>query len=151
MLTTIHLLAGSAIGKGTGNIYSAALLGFAAHYLLDSIPHYNHKPVKGYHEHGLMAAHQKDILLKSIEPIIGVVLTFYIIFANPIEIRPPIVVGAFFGWLPDLLVFLDWKFGMGRNSPLRRIERKWHHHTDFVKGLVPQVILAALILLYFFK
>ena len=50
MLTSIHLVAGAAIGKATGSFWLAIPISVISHYLLDIIPHYNQKPVENYLE-----------------------------------------------------------------------------------------------------
>ena len=143
MLTTTHLLAGAAIGKITGNAYLAVPVALASHHVLDFIPHYNQKPVKGYLENGFKGAHKIDLFLKSLEPVAGLIAGIMLMLANPAELRLPIFIGGLFGWLPDLFIFLDWKYGFGRNGFMRKLDRRFHRHTPFIKGNVVQAAVIA--------
>ena len=105
MLTSVHLLTGAAIGKATGNPWIAGVLSFIFHHVLDSIPHYNPRPIKGFMEDGLKGSDRRDLVLKSLEPVLAIIITLYLIALNRSDLRTPMVVGAFFGWLPDLFVF----------------------------------------------
>lgn len=144
MLTSVHLLTGAAIGKVTGNLWVAAIISFAFHHVLDFIPHYTPKPVKGYLQNGLRSAYKQDLILKSIEPAIGILVTLYLIFYNQQELRTSMIIGAFFGWLPDMLVLLDWKFKIGSNGFYRRIEKRFHHHATLLHGTWIQVLIVGL-------
>ena len=79
--------------------------GFLLHYILDAIPHWNQKPVLGYKESGFNGAVKADLFIKATEPALGLVLTTYLIFTQNQNIILAMVLGAFFGWFPDLLVF----------------------------------------------
>ncbi len=151
MLTTVHLLTGAAIGKVTGNIYLAAPLAVVSHYALDFIPHYNPKPVKGYLEKGYTGADKLDLVLKALEPAIGLAAGIFLVVANPPELRLPIFIGGLFGWLPDLLVFLDWKFNIGKDNFIRKVEKKFHRHTSFAKGILIQVCMISIALIILWK
>ncbi len=151
MLTSVHILIGAAIGKTTGNIYLAAILSFFIHYLLDFVPHYNSKPVKGYLEHGLSGITKLDLFIKSIEPALGLGIGLYFVFGNHINLGLPIFIGGFFGWLPDLLVLLDWKFKIGTDSFIRRIDKRFHRHTTLLRGTWAQILIIGLSLFVLLK
>ena len=148
MVTSIHLVTGAAIGAATGNIYLAAVLSFGTHYLLDAIPHCCWKPVKNYKEGGWEKADKVDLIIKSIEPVLGILITTYFVYHAPSNLVMPMIFGAFFGWLPDLLVFLEWKFGIQRPKPLKMFEEKFHHHLSSFWGIVPQIIFVLCVLYY---
>jgi hypothetical protein len=137
MLTTAHLLLGAAIGKATNNPLLTIVLAFGTHYILDAIPHYSPKPLGNFLEHGIRKSRKSELFLKSIEPAIGIILTLILIFHFNSAKALPMVLGSFFGWLPDLMVLLDWKFGIPRPRLIAEFEKKYHHHTSFVKSLVP--------------
>jgi len=148
MVTSVHLVTGAAIGAATGNIYLASVLAFSTHYLLDAVPHWCQKPVKNYKEGGWKKADKIDLLIKASEPVLGILLTAYFVFHAPAHLVMPMIFGAFFGWLPDLLVFLEWKFGIPRPKPLKVFEQKFHKHLYSFWGVVPQVIFFLGILYY---
>lgn len=144
MLTSAHLLAGAAIGKLAGNVYLAIPIAFFSHYLLDAVPHYNQKPVINYKELGFKGADKTDLLIKALEPAIGLALTAHLIFGIPQATTLPLYLGAFFGWLPDLLVFLEWKHNIPTPSLIQKFEKAFHRHTNFINGILSQIIVSGI-------
>lgn len=147
MIATPHIFFGAALGNVIGNPYLTAIIAFITHYLLDAIPHYQPKPVKGFKEGNLRGMDKKDWILKSIEPTLGItaVCGFMFTDSNPL----PLVIGAFFGFLPDFLWFLEWKYGIRTLPfPIPQWEHKFHKHVSFIRGIVPQVIVTILAILY---
>lgn len=108
MITTIHLLAGAVIGKLIPNFLVVIILALLSHYLLDFIPHYPTHAVKGY-VRGLKRINKKDLLIKSLEPIIGISLVIFIGVLHQ-DKTFFIFLGSFFAWLPDFVQFIGWKF-----------------------------------------
>lgn len=151
MVTSVHLVTGAAIGVATGNVYVASVFAFGAHYLLDAIPHWSWKPVKNYKEGGWRKANKIDLMIKSFEPILGILFTTYFVYHAPSYLVMPMIFGAFFGWMPDLLVFLKWKFGIPSPKPLQVFEEKFHKHVDSFWGIVWQVIFFLGILYYLYS
>lgn len=151
MLTSVHVFVGAAIGKATGNIYVTIPIAIVSHYLLDAIPHYAPKPVRSYKDKGLRGADKKDLLLKGLEPLLGVVLCSYLIYLTN-NSRLAMITGGFFGWMPDFFVFLDWKYGVKFHLPLvHRLETMVHRHIYSVIGLVPQVVILVLAIIYILR
>lgn len=148
MLTSVHLLTGAAIGKLTGNVYLTIPAAFLFHYILDAIPHYNQKPVLDFKEQGLMGANKIDLAVKALEPALGLALTVYLIFGKNHVAFTAMALGAFFCWLPDLLVYLRWKHGIRLPSPIVKFETTLHRHTGFKKGILSQIIVGG-IAIYF--
>lgn len=141
MLTSVHLFVGAAIGEATGNVWVTIPVALISHYLIDTIPHYNPKPVKSYREKGLGGADKKDLLLKALEPLIGIGLLAFLIYMKD-HLAVVMIIGAFFGWLPDLAIFLEWKYNIKcRPAFIRQFETAFHPHTSFVVGSIPQVII----------
>ena len=148
MLTTAHLLLGAAIGKAADDPVVAALLAFGSHYILDAIPHYAPKPLKRFRKDGLKDSRKLELFFKSIEPFLGLVLTAIMVFHfNPDKIVP-MISGSFFGWVPDLLVFLDWKYKIPRPKAIAEFEDKYHAHVSFLKGLPTFFLVCAGCLVY---
>lgn len=151
MLTTVHLVCGAAIGKATGYWWLTVPFSFISHYILDALPQYNQKPVGGYLKGGFKGSNKRDLIFKSIEPIIGVGIVGYLVMISEIRVAPLIVLGAFFGWLPDLLVFIKWKYNIElRFKILEKIEQKFHKHTSFLLGSLLQLAILTLVLVYLF-
>ncbi|MFH1585452.1 MAG: hypothetical protein ABIB79_01655 [archaeon] len=152
MITTIHLLTGAVIGKYIKNIWLIIILALISHYILDFIPHNSPSQVKGYLEGGIKGADTKDLLIKSIDPIIGLILIGYIIYLNK-EKAIPLIIGIFFAWFPDLLVYFSWKFDiiwLDRIIP-RPGNFFYNKSRSLIVGILTQAIafISALILLIF--
>ena len=147
-MTSVHLFIGAAIGKSAQNAIAAIPIAIISHYLLDTIPHYNPKPVRSYQERGLGGVNKKDLLLKGLEPLMGVILLCYLIYCSPGD-RLAMATGAFFGWLPDFFVFLKWRFNINC-LPLfiRKFETAYHRHIPAMVGTLPQVMLSLVAIFY---
>lgn len=150
MLTTTHLITGAVIGKVTGNVYLTIPAAFLSHYLLDVIPHYCPPPVRGYLQNGLRRCDKIDLLLKGFEPVVGLAVVCVVAFYWRPELLATIAIGSLFSWLPDSFVFLDWKYGIGRNFWLHWLETRLHRHTTLIKGIIPQLILISSGLVFLF-
>ena len=135
------------MGKATGNFWVAAVLSFVFHHVLDSIPHYNPKPVKGFLEGHIKGSDKHELVLKSLEPALAIIVTLYLITLNRSDLRIPMIVGAIFGWLPDLFVFLDWKFNNRFAKFFSRIEKRFHRHTTFLPGTISQILISLIAIL----
>jgi len=146
MLTIVHLLLGAAIGKYFSNLWLIIPIAFLSHYLLDFIPHSQPQSVKKYKKYGLKGCDKKDLLLKAIEPILGIVLTFYLSYIN-FTYFLPMIIGAFFSWLPDLFLYPGWR----DNSKIAKFihlgkESKFHKHIKFIQGMLIQLIITLLLI-----
>lgn len=111
MLTIVHLLVGATIGKYLSNIWVIILLAIASHYLLDLIPHKSFKTIKNYKEKGLKKCNKKELFLKSLDSILGIILVISSMFIFK-EKAIQIFLGGFFAWLPDLFQFISWKYNL---------------------------------------
>lgn len=143
MVTTVHLITGAAIGALIKEPLLVGPISFSVHYLLDAIPHYAPQPVKGFKTGGLKGTHFRDLAIKSVEPLIGVILVTILICRATDSLVLSMVVGAFFGWLPDFFVFLEWKYNLNRPWPFRNFEIKTHRHANGIRGMLPQVVTLA--------
>ena len=148
MVTTVHLLSGAAIGFATGDVMLAAVTSFTFHYVLDAVPHASWTPVKNYREGGIRRADKIDLLIKSLEPLVGLVLVSIFLYIVPAELFWSVFVGIVFGWLPDALTFLEWKFGILRPPPFRQFELAYHRHTNSLRGILPQILVSVGALAY---
>ncbi len=142
MITTIHLLTGAVIGKYIQSIWLIIILALISHYVLDFIPHHSPSEVQGYLENGIKGCSIKDLLLKSIEPIFGLILLGCLIFLNK-EKTIPMIIGAFFAWFPDLLVFIGWRFDINwLNEIVPRHGNIFYNKTkSLIIGIFTQAII----------
>lgn len=144
MVTSVHLVFGAAVGVVLKNPALVVPVAFCTHYLLDAVPHYAPKPVKGFKEGGFSGTNWLDLSLKAVEPVLGIMLIALLCFNLETKLKLPLILGAVFGWLPDFLVFLEWKFGIKRPNPFRWFEVKTHKHTGGLRGILPQVMVFGL-------
>jgi hypothetical protein len=114
MLTTVHLLAGALIGKYFKSVWVIILLAILSHYILDFIPHFSHRGPLACKRDVLGDKCMKKVLLWGIEPVLGIILTLFLIYLNK-ERAPLMVLGAFFAWFPDLLSFISWELSYKYN------------------------------------
>lgn len=148
MLTIVHLIVGAAIGKFFGNPWLVIPIALISHYILDFIPHSQPDSVKKYKECGFWGCDKKDLLLKAIEPITGIILTVYLICINS-EFVLPMILGAFFSFSPDLFLYL----GNQQNIKIAKLihigkESKWHNHSGKLAGTAVQALILIIALYY---
>ncbi len=141
MLTFAHILLGAAIGKYFQNLWLVIPIAFLSHYVLDLIPHYKMPKIESFQNNGLKGINIKELAIKSAEPLIGIILTFYLAFYYS-EYTLPMIIGAFFAWLPDFFVFIDWKYESRFARFIHNRFSKTHKHTTFAKGIIPQIVVA---------
>lgn len=138
MLTSAHLIVGVSIAVTTKDIGLTIPLALVSHYIMDAIPHYNPGKIKSYKEKGLKNINKKEVLSKTIEPVIGLTLTVLFALAHT-SLTYLILIGAGFAMLPDILTFIEWK--LGTNSIINRIDKRFHRHTGFYTGMIPQGLI----------
>jgi hypothetical protein len=150
MLAAVHLFVGAAIGKATGNMAITIITSFLSHYILDLIPHYNPKPPKKqYRQKGWRGIFAKKNLFKIVEPVIGLAM-LVVFIASQSKFFLIMSAGAFFAVLPDFISFFRWKRNYQKKHTLFwKIEKIWHQHLPIPLGLLPQIIIIALIILIF--
>ena len=141
MITTIHLLVGALIGKSFKSIWLIILLALISHYILDFIPHTSPSEVDGYLDGGIKGADNKDLIFKSIEPIIGLILIGFLISLNR-EKAIPMIIGAFFAWFPDFLVFISWGWDVKWLSKIVPIKGNifYNQASSLIIGILTQII-----------
>ncbi len=144
MVTSVHLLAGAALGAIFKQPILVVPIAFSTHYLLDAVPHYAPKPVKNFKEKGIKGMSFFDMAIKAIEPVLGVILVAMLIQSAPTDLLVPMALGALFGWLPDFFVFLEWKYGINRPWPFRDFEIRTHRHIGGIRGILPQILAAVI-------
>ncbi len=144
MIATPHIFFGAMLGKWIGNPVLTIIAAFFTHYLLDLVPHYQPRPIKGYKEGGLRGMDKKDWLLKSIEPILGISALAGIIFTAEGDTLS-MALGAIFGFLPDFIWFIEWKYGFRLFPfPTFQLEHRLHRHIEFIPGIIPQIVVTVL-------
>ena len=151
MLTSVHALVGVAIGRAVGDTSLVIPLSFASHYVLDAIPHYSWKPLHMTKNHMVSIDSLVRGLFDAIEPISGLLLAGYLIISAPGGLAMPMLMGLFFNLLPDLLVYLEWEYGIKRPFPIRQIEMATHRHARNVMGVLTQVVVLVPVLYYLLK
>lgn len=148
MLSIAHAATGAFIATKIHNPYLSVPLILASHFLEDFIPHWDvgqglTKKIKSY----------KDAFIQELLtdfPASILIVFFFFQYGQPFSIYPWL--GWFIALLPDFLefpyLFLNWRF-----TPIKQFgifHKFWHHSVpDKVRGLLPQVLVLALI--YIFK
>lgn len=147
MLSIAHAATGAFIATKVGNPYLSIPLILASHFLEDYIPHWDvgqglTKKIKSH----------KDAFLQELltDFPASILLVFYFFqYGRPFSVYPWL--GWFFALLPDFLefpyLFLNWRF-----TPIKQLAafHKFFHHSipDKVRGLIPQVLVIALIYIF---
>ena len=152
MLLTQHLLVGAAIGRHVDNFWAVIFLAFFSHYLLDMIPHRSMAPIKAYKDGGLKAVRKKELLTKSIEPVLGVAVAMVFISMNS-EYAANMAIGALFGFLPDFLTFVIWKKDWkGLDKFVPRPGIKWYRQSKtLLWGVATQIAVFIIASVAIFK
>ncbi len=133
-------MVGAAIGRHIESLPAVIILSFFSHYVLDMIPHRSMSHVKGYKEAGLRGVRKKELLIKGLEPILGISTAIVFIEMNS-EYAGNMAIGALFGFLPDLFTFIIWKKDLKKLDKLvPRPGIKWYRQTKtWTWGLVTQL------------
>lgn len=149
MLTSVHLITGAGLGAVTGNVYVAAVASFVVHYALDAVPHFSFRPVKSSKQSSWRTVNFKDFVLKSIEPLLGIAFVLFLVSRQTdYGIALAMVSGAVFGFLPDLLVFLEWKWGLRRPKLIRLVENATHRHNYSTFGILTNIFAGLPFVIY---
>ncbi len=135
MILTPHILAGAAIGSQINNPFLAATFAFVSHFVLDFIPHPEEYNIDGLKTKKFNKYFIKDLAKVFVDFVAGFLIVFYLScdsynFSN-------ILIGAFFGALPDGLQFLSFQL----NFKFLQVLQKFHIKIHFFKYRnVPQII-----------
>jgi len=143
MLLTPHILVGAAVASKFSNPLLGILFAFLSHFLLDSIPHweYSAEALKQIKTKGIRYC-MPALLRVFLDIALGFIILILAVFLTTNRFSPEFVlIGGFFGMLPDGLSFLlFWKRG-SKNwlASLLRVIYFYHQkiHFDKTKGLPP--------------
>ena len=157
MTLTTHAVAGAALAALIPQHPIAGFAaGFASHFLLDAIPHYDYA-ILSQSIHPRMGGPVRldralalDMARIGGDALLGLALSA-LIFATP-SAADAVLWGAFGGILPDALQFVYGRFGQELLSPLQRFH-EWIHSKKrlevegrLVVGILSQLFLLALII-----
>lgn len=135
MILTSHILAGAAIGSQINNPVLAATFAFISHFVLDFIPHPEEYNIDNLKTKKFNKYFIKDLIKVFIDFILGFIIVFY--FSRGSFNFSNILIGAFFGALPDGLQFLSFQF----NFKFLQVSQKFHIKVHFFKYRnVPQIM-----------
>jgi hypothetical protein len=137
MILTPHIVISGILGSKTQNYFLAALIGLISHYVLDATPHWEYIP------DGKTAI---DIL-------VGFGLLFILTGFSKIKNPVSLLIGAFFGILPDFLNFLYFITDWGSIAWNYEFQEFIHFsvHSIINPGFWPGILtqIAAIIILFF--
>jgi hypothetical protein len=157
MITIAHVLVGGAVGLATGNPVAALVAGTASHFVLDMVPHLDVHPEAPRDEEdniiftpALYIQAFADVLIAAV-----IVCVFWVTYFDFPAITP-FVIGAFGGFLPDLIDNVPfWKYqfrrlpgGMALHNFHEWTHDIWHARFPMTKywwlGTLTQVITVGL-------
>ncbi len=122
MIITPHMLVGAAFGAHSSHLWSAFILGFFSHYLVDALPHWDYlKKVKINNP-----SHLRKI---GLDFILGGLLILFLTWSSPQKFLILVALGA--SILPDCLETLYSNFNIRWLRTLSLI----HHKIHFQKRL----------------
>lgn len=135
MILAAHAIAGAALGRCSQNPAVSFTLGFASHFVLDAIPHWQYKLNSRIYDEDPtredMAFNKdfvRDISLIGLDCFIGFSLSVFLFqgWTGLNNLSLPILFGSLGGVFPDALQFLFWKF---KEEPLLAIQKfhQWAH------------------------
>src|SRR3972149_9654355 len=111
MVLTPHILAGAALGANMASPLLIAAGAVALHFALDAIPHW---------DYDIYSSRKKAALKVGADLAIAGIAVLFLIRHMPPEQQINILIGGFFGILPDGLLFLSFIF---KNKYLDRFAR----------------------------
>jgi len=117
MVLTPHILAGVALGASISNPVMAAIGAFALHFALDAIPHW---------DYDIYSSRRKAALKVGADLAIAGIAVLFLIRHMPPEQQINILIGGFFGILPDGLLFLSFIFKNKYLDRFARFHNFWH-------------------------
>ncbi len=169
MLFTSHAIAGAALGATTGNPYTAILLGFISHHVLDAVPHFDqgtfYKQQTGPNylnsrsiEHPDFKFSTRDWIVLFLDWSVSAILFAVIFVYSPANLSVAIF-GALGGLLPDIIDSSPlWSKKLREKMLIVSKYHKFHEffHWTIVKdsiflGLATQVIVVMGTLFYLFS
>lgn len=124
MILTSHILAGAAIGSQAGGPVLAAVLGFLSHYILDFLPHFKEYDIEGLKTKKIDMRFLKDFSKVIIDLSVGFLIVIFLSYNN--DNLTNILIGAFFGALPDGISFIGFFLKNKILLPLKRIHERVH-------------------------
>lgn len=151
MLSTVHVAAGAAVGRFVGDPYLVAMISFISHYFLDAVPHFKWQKLPVNKNHHLRKHALRKYWYETIEPSFAIILASGLIYSAPENLRLAVVVGIIFNQIPDVLVVLEWKYGIKRPFPIRQIENATHKHSQSFMGVFNQLVVLAPVMYYLLK
>jgi hypothetical protein len=160
MILAAHAIAGAALGRWSQNPVISFALGFASHFVLDAIPHWQYKLNSKIYDEDPMKEDMilnkdfvRDIFLIGLDCLVGFSLSIFLFqgWAGLNNLSLPILFGSLGGVSPDALQFLFWKL---KEEPLLAIQKfhKWAHAKknfayDSKAGFFLQIAVVAAIVL----
>lgn len=143
MILSTHAVVGAAIASFLPSHPAAAFaLGFASHYALDAIPHWDYPITSASMDPKICGpmrldrAFFRDAITIGADGLLGALAAF-LLFASP-QTQWAVLLGAFGAMLPDALQFLHARFP---HEPLKTLQRlhRWAHSEREIKARVAAI------------
>jgi hypothetical protein len=148
MILSTHAIVGAALASFMpGHPVAAALVGFASHFAIDAIPHWDY-PLRSQsvrpNNPGAMTydlALARDLAVIGADALVGTLLAV-VLFASP-STNWVILIGAFAAMLPDPLQFVHGRYP---REPLRTLQRfhVWIHTARRMKNRIALGVMSQL-------
>jgi hypothetical protein len=160
MTLSTHAVAGAFVGALVSqNLAVAAVVGFASHFLLDAIPHWDYKLASSHQDRANPMNNDIDAFDRhfiidlakiGLDVVLGLGIVFLLFQNSSFSVIVGAFIGAVFGMLPDPLQFVYMKF---RREPFVSLQKfhmfmhaKTHLDTRPVLGIGSQLILITFII-----
>jgi len=154
MILSVHMIASATLAAGAKNPGEAIMLGLISHYFLDSLPHIEYKI--GGIEKGDLKNSAKEFAKIAFDIFVGLAIMSYIAWNAASGQWTLIIIGTFFGILPDGFVFMDyavknkgagaWFRFLGKHQA---IHKTIHSKAKNLFAVIPSQIAVAGVLIYF--
>lgn len=142
MILTPHILSGAAVATQTSNPILVILLATVLHYILDAVPHW---------DYDIYSSKKTAIQKISVDIFAASLIVLFAIWNLPLEKQLLILMGGFFGVLPDGILFLNIISGNTLFVRYVKFHHFWHwliakkeQRPPLALGILPQILIAAI-------
>ena len=138
MILTPHIIAGAALATQINNPILLAISALTLHHFLDVTPHW---------DYDIYRSKKKTAIKVGIDIVVASIIILYLVWDLRLEKQISIILGGFFGVLPDGLLFINIISGRKLFVRFVKFHDFWHHliikkdkKPPLVLGLATQII-----------
>ena len=139
MILTPHILSGAAVASQISNPFAMMIAAMAVHHILDMIPHWDYE---------IHSSRRRAAQKIALDIAIAGIITLLFIWNLPLEKQFHILLGGFFGVLPDGFLFLYYASGEKIFRRYIKFHHFWHRLITKKEGslsfirVLPQIAVA---------